>query len=165
MSCGPAVFLCPGLVGFLYEAGVMAGRRPQREARENRHVRGGGGNRNRPTVDLAKILSEKKDPLVLVLDGVQGGVFGQNALAMALIAYFCLLSYQRWRYFTMLQSSGLVALLVALYQLVTFWFGSLFGRAGDLGPWLTVAAASVVAWLLVNPLLMRLARPVLVERR
>ena len=50
----------------------MAGRRPQREARENRHVRGaGGGKRNQPAVDLGQILSEKKDPLVLVLDGVQ----------------------------------------------------------------------------------------------
>jgi len=50
----------------------MAGRRPQREARENRHVRGtGGGRRDRPSVDLVAMLHENAAPLILVLDGVQ----------------------------------------------------------------------------------------------
>lgn len=63
--------MCPGGVCFGYERGVMAGRKPQREARENRHVRGEGSKRSRPAVDLAAVLREKADPLILVLDGVQ----------------------------------------------------------------------------------------------
>lgn len=96
----------------------------------------------------------------LLLDGARGGVLGQQALSMALVAYLCLLSYQRWRHFTQVQFAGLVFGLVTLHQFIDYWLGSIAGTAGDLMPWLTIAVASTLAWVALYPLLNRVRRRV-----
>ena len=94
----------------------------------------------------------------LLLDGASGGTLGQQALSMALVAYLCLLSHQRWRRFTQVQFAGLVFGLVTLNQFVDYWLASITGTAGDLMPWLTMAVASTLAWVALYPLLNRLGR-------
>ena len=100
----------------------------------------------------------------LLLDAAKGGILGQQALPMALVAYLCLLSYQRWRHFTMVQFSGLVVGLVTLHQFVGYWLGSIAGSAGELVSWLTIALSSMVAWLVVYPVLNRVAHRLSIER-
>jgi len=99
----------------------------------------------------------------LLLDGARGGVLGQQALPMALVAYLCLLSYQRWRHFTLPQFSGMVFGLVTLHQFVGYWLGSIAGNAGGIMPWLTIAVASMVAWVALYPLLNYLRRRLWIE--
>jgi 23S rRNA (guanosine2251-2'-O)-methyltransferase len=48
----------------------MASQRGRREARPNRHVRGGKGKRG-PALELSELLAERPEPFLLVLDGVQ----------------------------------------------------------------------------------------------
>ena len=100
----------------------------------------------------------------LLLDGVKGGALGQYALSMSLVAYLCLLSYRRWRHFTLVQFSGLMVGLVTLHQFTCYWLASITGSAGKLLPWLTVAIASMVAWMVVYPLLNWMTRLLRIER-
>ncbi len=61
----------------------------------------------------------------LLVDVMHGDVLGQNALALSVLAYLCLLMQSRMRLFNSVQQSFLVFVLVGLYLLVCFWVESL----------------------------------------
>ena len=57
----------------------------------------------------------------LALDGLEGAVLGQNALALVVLALLCLVLYQRVRVFSLAQQSGVVFILVGINQLLCQW--------------------------------------------
>lgn len=54
----------------------------------------------------------------LLLDGIQGGPVGQNAISLVAVSYFCLLLFQRVRLYGPVQQALLVMILLGLGQLV-----------------------------------------------
>ena len=54
----------------------------------------------------------------LVQDIVEGATLGQNALALAFLAYLSLILYQRLRMFTPVQQAAVIFVLIGLNQLL-----------------------------------------------
>ena len=82
---------------------------------------------------------------------MEGALLGQHALALVLVGYVCLLSYQRLRNYAAWQQAAWLFVLVGVQQLVGNWVNSLSGHEyyglGFLWPALT----SDLCW----PLIMR----------
>ena len=92
----------------------------------------------------------------LLMDGVSGGVLGQQALSLALIAYICQVSYQRLRMFSMLQQVLVMLVLAGLHQLVYHWLHNMRGTAVH-GMWyLLPAVMTALCWPVVRVLLRRM---------
>ncbi len=94
----------------------------------------------------------------LLLDIVSGAQLGQNALALAILAYIVLLLYQRLRMFTRSQQAGLVFVLVGLNQLLGHWVQSLSGTVASNLYFLLPALVSALLWPWLFELLRRLRR-------
>lgn len=92
----------------------------------------------------------------LFLDVVQGDVLGQNAFALALIAYVTYVLHLRLRVFPIWQQCLSIVVLVGVYQLVTlliqrsihitpwtmsYWLGSLM--SGLFWPWVLMSLRAV----------------------
>lgn len=94
----------------------------------------------------------------LFLDVLRGAVFGQHALAFAVIAYLVVRLHQRIRLFPVWQQAISVLLLVSVCQLFLIWIR---GLAGQPNPgwlaWPTVVS-SMLAWPVVFVLLRALRR-------
>lgn len=60
-------------------------------------------------------------PLGLMLDAEQGTVMGLHILTLALTIYLLQVLYKRIVVFNVLQQMGVVFLLVALQQIISFW--------------------------------------------
>jgi len=94
--------------------------------------------------------------LGLLLDVAYGSVLGQNALALALIAYLVALLYQRLRLFPQSQQAIIVALLISLQLLISLWVKGATGAAPDRWTyWLTVLTSTLLwpwAFLLLRDL-------------
>lgn len=89
----------------------------------------------------------------LLLDDLEGGVLGQNALALSFVAYFTYVLHMRMRVFPLWQQAISVMVLVGVYQLINM----VVERAVSLAPWamsywLPSASAGVV-WPFVVMLL------------
>jgi rod shape-determining protein MreD len=70
----------------------------------------------------------------LLLDVAKGTLLGQNALALALVAYLTLHLHQRIRVFPLWQQALFVLLMVALAQLLVLWVKGVIGQPP--GSWL-----------------------------
>ncbi|MEH6551428.1 MAG: rod shape-determining protein MreD [Pseudomonadales bacterium] len=90
-----------------------------------------------------------------LLDGFEGAIVGQHALAFAVVAYVTAGAGQRVRHFTLLQQIGFVLLMVTVAQLVSLWVVSFTDRPIQLSLWLSPVPGSALVWLL----LLGLARP------
>ncbi len=89
----------------------------------------------------------------LALDIVQGVSLGQNAFALAVIAYVVQVSYQRLRMFSYRKQAVVVFGLVALHILLYQWVQNLLGVA-DISLLMVVQALiSAATWPLVRLLL------------
>ena len=87
--------------------------------------------------------------LGVLLDVLEGAVFGQNAFALLVLALLSLSLYQRLRVYSLWQQAGVVFLFIGLYQLVCQWVQNLEGaRAGSL-LFLLPALSSALLWPLV----------------
>lgn len=86
-----------------------------------------------------------------LLDILEGAPLGQNAFALAVIAYVALILYQRLRMFTPWQQGTVVFVLIGINQLLCHWVQTLTGTlslnllfllpalvSGLLWPWLAV---------------------------
>lgn len=83
-------------------------------------------------------------------DVVENAVLGQHALALSIIAYVCLMSYQRLRNYAILYQTVWVFLLVGVHQLFCNWVEGLGGRSADVWQFLVPAFASALIWPLVK---------------
>ncbi|PKF62261.1 rod shape-determining protein MreD [Psychromonas sp. psych-6C06] len=62
--------------------------------------------------------------LGLILDVLLGSTLGMHTLVFSLLAYIVSVSYQRIRYFTMVQTTLLVGFFVLLSKLGLYWMAS-----------------------------------------
>jgi rod shape-determining protein MreD len=84
--------------------------------------------------------------LGLLLDVLQGTLLGQNALGLAILAYFVLKSHQRIRVFPLVQQALLVCLLLLFYQLLSLWVRGIMGVPPTSWTYWMPALTSMVLW-------------------
>lgn len=89
----------------------------------------------------------------LGLDIVENSTLGQHALALTVVAYVCLMSYQRIRSYAMWHQSMWIFILVGIHQLFCNWVQSLNGRSADVWEFLIPALASALIWPVVYAVL------------
>jgi rod shape-determining protein MreD len=84
--------------------------------------------------------------LGIVQDVVEGTPLGLHALGLVVIAYICLLSYQRLRSFETWQQAFWVFVLVGIHQLFGNWVHSLSGNESAVFLFLLPALSSALCW-------------------
>ncbi|MGU9958294.1 MAG: rod shape-determining protein MreD [Arenicellales bacterium WSBS_2016_MAG_OTU3] len=85
----------------------------------------------------------------LMLDAIQLGLLGKNALAKTVVAYLISQKYLRMRVFPMLQQVLIVFLVLSIDLAVVTWIQSISQKAqADFVYW-TQTLASMMAWPLV----------------
>lgn len=89
----------------------------------------------------------------LLLDIIEGAPLGQHAFAFAVVAYLCLILYQRLRMFSPWQQAGVVFVLVGLSQMLCHWVQTLTGTASPNLFFLLPALVSALLWPWVVALL------------
>ncbi|NIB41848.1 rod shape-determining protein MreD [Pseudomaricurvus alkylphenolicus] len=91
-----------------------------------------------------------------IQDLLQGTPLGLHAMALMVVAYVCLLSYQRMRNYTIWHQTFFVFVIVGLHQLVDSWVHSLQGSAAQTLVFLLPAFTSALLWPLLWMVLERL---------
>ena len=82
----------------------------------------------------------------ILLDVLQGTLFGQNAIGLAILAYFTLKLHQRMRMFPLTQQALLVCILVLVYQLLSLWVRGIMGVPPKSWTYWMPAFTSMVLW-------------------
>jgi rod shape-determining protein MreD len=82
----------------------------------------------------------------ILLDALEGMPFGQHGLALVILAYICLLTYQRVRNYSIWQYSLWVFFLVTIAQLTDTWVQAMSGRPVPGLEFLLPAFASACFW-------------------
>lgn len=85
----------------------------------------------------------------LLQDVVELGVWGGHAMALTLLAYICLMSYQRIRSYSVWHQSLWVFVLVGVHQVVVNWVQGIAGYRTPTHLLLLPTAISAVSWPLV----------------
>ncbi|MEJ2514091.1 MAG: rod shape-determining protein MreD [Gammaproteobacteria bacterium] len=65
----------------------------------------------------------------LVLDVLKGGLLGQHALALTVVALIAVRFHLRFRLFPIWQQAGMVGLVAAIHEFLIFWVDGLAGEA------------------------------------
>ena len=84
--------------------------------------------------------------LGLLLDVQQGALLGQNALCLALIAYFVIQIHKRFRLFPLVQQSCLVGFMIIFYLLIASWVSGIMGIPPQTWTYWMPAISSMVLW-------------------
>ncbi len=84
--------------------------------------------------------------LGLLLDVQQGALLGQNALGLALIAYFVIQIHKRFRLFPLVQQSCLVGFIIIFYLLISSWVRGIMGIPPQTWTYWMPAISSMVLW-------------------
>lgn len=91
----------------------------------------------------------------LVLDVLKGGVLGQHALAMSIVAWLTLRFHLRLRVFPIWQQTVAVGGIVALHQFLVFWVDGVTGGAELTWQRTAPTLAALLAWPLVTAVIDR----------
>lgn len=94
----------------------------------------------------------------LILDVANGALLGQNALALAIVAYLALRLHQRIRLFPLWQQSVSVLLLITLHLMLVLWIKGAVGQSAETWAYWLPALTSMLAWPLVFLILRGLRR-------
>jgi rod shape-determining protein MreD len=84
--------------------------------------------------------------LGLFQDLLEGVPFGQHSLGLVIVAYICILSYQRVRNFSIWRQSAWVFVLVGIAQLTDNWVQGMAGRPLSGIQFLYPAITSALMW-------------------
>jgi len=84
--------------------------------------------------------------LGLLLDVQQGALLGQNALGLALIAYFIIQIHKRFRIFPLVQQSCLIGFIIIFYLLIASWINGIMGIPPKSWVYWMPAFTSMVLW-------------------
>lgn len=84
--------------------------------------------------------------LGLFQDLLEGVPFGQHSLGLVIVAYICILSYQRVRNFSIWRQSGWIFVLVGIAQLTDNWVQGMAGRPLSGVQFLYPALTSALLW-------------------
>lgn len=82
----------------------------------------------------------------LILDVANGALLGQNALALAIVAYLALRLHQRIRLFPLWQQSVSVLLLVTLHLMLVLWIKGAVGQSSETWAYWMPAFTSMLVW-------------------
>src|SRR5690606_13733584 len=93
--------------------------------------------------------------LGLFQDLLEGVPFGQHSLGLVIVAYICILSYQRVRNFSIWRQSAWVFVLVGIAQLTDNWVQGMAGRPLSGIQFLYPAITSALMWPLCYGMLHR----------
>ena len=93
--------------------------------------------------------------LGLFQDLLEGVPFGQHSLGLVIVAYICILSYQRVSNFSIWRQSAWVFVLVGIAQLTDNWVQGMAGRSLSGIQFLYSAITSALIWPLCCALLNR----------
>lgn len=94
----------------------------------------------------------------LAQDILEGSPMGQNAFALAVLAYLALILYQRLRMYTPVQQAGVVFILIGLNQMLCHWVQTLTGTASPNLLFLLPALISALLWPVLSVFLRLLRR-------
>jgi len=84
--------------------------------------------------------------LGLFQDLLEGVPFGQHSLGLVIVAYVCILSYQRVRNFSIWRQSAWIFVLVGIAQLTDNWVQGMAGRPLSGAQFLYPALTSALLW-------------------
>ncbi|HCS65588.1 MAG TPA: rod shape-determining protein MreD [Cellvibrio sp.] len=84
--------------------------------------------------------------LGLFQDLLEGVPFGQHSLGLVIVAYICILSYQRVRNFSIWRQSAWIFVLVGIAQLTDNWVQGMAGRPLSGVQFLYPALTSALLW-------------------
>lgn len=84
--------------------------------------------------------------LGLFQDLLEGVPFGQHSLGLVIVAYICILSYQRVRNFSIGRQSAWIFVLVGIAQLTDNWVQGMAGRPLSGIQFLYPALTSALLW-------------------
>lgn len=90
------------------------------------------------------------------LDLIEGLVWGGHALAMTVLAYVCLLSYQRIRNYSVWHQSLWVFVLIGLHQVIVNWVQGLAGYQQPVRLIILPAVVSSLLWPVLFAVMQRL---------
>ncbi len=96
--------------------------------------------------------------LGLVLDILRSGLLGQQALALAGVAYLTHQFHRRLRIFPLWQKALAVLVLISLQEVVQLWINGLAGLAVTPAAYVLPPLASALAWPAVFVVLRRIRR-------
>jgi len=82
----------------------------------------------------------------LALDVLRGGLLGQQALAMCVIAYIVLKLYRRIRVAPLWQQAFSILIIVILYQLLILWIKGITGLSPNLWTYWLPSLTSMLIW-------------------
>ncbi|SMF54269.1 rod shape-determining protein MreD [Alteromonadaceae bacterium Bs31] len=91
----------------------------------------------------------------LLQDMVEFGVWGAHALALTLLAYICLASYQRIRSYSVWHQSIWVFVLVGMHQVIVSWVHNIAGYQHEAQELIFPTIISALCWPLLIYLLHR----------
>lgn len=92
----------------------------------------------------------------LVQDILEGAVWGAHAIALAFLAYICILSYRRLRSYPLYQQCAWVFILVGVHQIFVNWIQGLAGYDAPSRIILVSSITSALVWPMVVLLLRRI---------
>ena len=92
----------------------------------------------------------------LTQDVVEGTVWGAHALALAIVAYICIVAHQRIKNYSVWHQTLWVFVLVGFHQVITNWVQSLAGYEATTKVLVLSAVVSALFWPLLSITLFRL---------
>ena len=85
----------------------------------------------------------------LLQDIIEGSIWGGHMLALTIIAYICLLSYQRIKNYSIWHQSFWMFVLVGIHQIVINWVQGLAGYRSDTPDMVFSITISALCWPLL----------------
>lgn len=82
----------------------------------------------------------------LLLDILEGGLLGVNALSLAIVAYLVLTMHQRIKLFPLIQQSFTVFLVVGIHLMIGHFVRSIVGNSVPGMAYLIPAVSSAILW-------------------
>ncbi len=84
--------------------------------------------------------------LGIFLDVLQGTLFGQSALSLAILAFIVLKTHQRLRVFPLTQQAFLICIFTVIYLLVSLWIRGIMGIPPGSWTFWMPALTSMLIW-------------------
>ena len=94
----------------------------------------------------------------LLLDVLLGGLLGQHALSMSIIAYLTLKLHQRVRVSPLLQQAFSILILILLHQILIIWIQGITGHAAHTWTYWLPSLSSMLIWPAIFIVLRNLRR-------
>jgi rod shape-determining protein MreD len=94
----------------------------------------------------------------LLQDVVEGSIWGAHAIALAVLAYICLVSYQRIRNYSVWHQTLWVFVLVGTHQVLVNWVQGLAGYHAPVAYMLVPTVITALCWPLLRHIVNRVRR-------